>query len=352
MVSAMFPSEYAKPMFPVGPNNAWHGSGVVTPSGNFLYVYSDGNSIWEATYKGWVEFLYDKQALSDVGGVWFDGLPDTNVEAIGEYGGDPILGAACTVFWEGGTLWIVACYKTGTGAGAHSWTHLFQSPSGEGGDWSLADTIQSGLSGLGLSALPIDSCAGPPLVVGGAWVMAVSKWTTGESLRPAIWRGSPGGGWTCVYEQPFGIFGVFGGMGSREVVETASGSLLWSAWSDSIADPMLGTRFVGAYSNDGGSSWTPFEDLPVDPGELLPHHQQLGAAGRIQYRANENQIEQATDPIAGPWEAMWRLNLDRGRGAQAMLWREIIPGTWMLFSHDKVWWMFGGWVVGRNGMTW
>lgn len=339
-------------MFPVGPNNAWHGSGVVTPSGSFLYLYSDGNVIREATYAGWVEFLYDKQALSDIGGVWFTGLPDSDVAAITEYDGVALVGPACTVFWEAGTLWVVACYRTGSGGAAKGWIHLYRSPSGEGGDWEFVDTIQGPITGVGISSIPDDSCAGPPLVAGGAWVLAASRWTSGENLRPAIWRGSPGGGWTCVHDHAVGPFGVFGGMGSREVVATADGTLLWSAWSDSFADGTLGTRFVGAYSTDDGASWTKFADTPVDPAEFFPRHQQLGAAGRDQYRANNNAIERTTDPLGGEWEQLWRLTFDRGRAAQSMLWREIITGVWMLFSHDKVWWMFGGWVVGRNGMTW
>jgi hypothetical protein len=343
-------------MFPAGVESAWHGSGVVTPSGNFLYVYVGEDDIREAKWAGWVQLLHDKIANEDVNGVWFEGNPDSDDLIIDSYGGIPLWEPVCTVFWEGGQLWLVANYGTldDDDVWHGGWTHLYLSPSGEGGDWTLYDTIQAKPGDLTTPNGVADRVAGPPTVVGGEWVMSIAWWDDGGNTQPAIWKGTPGGGWTKVHSQGFGPGGAFGGMGSRMVNEGPSGSLLWSAWSgsfDATGDPGL-TRFVGAESTDGGNSWTAYPSPELNygnPEDDVQRHQFLGTGVTFTYRANNSHLEQSLDPVDGPWEAMWPLNLDRGRDAQSMLWREIVPGVWLLFSHDKVWWMFGGWVVGAIG---
>lgn len=346
-------------MFPAGVGVS-HGSGVTTPSGAFLYVYSDNtHQIRESVFPGWTEFLHDKTANTDISGTWWTGKPSVDRVAVGDRAGDELWWPACSIFWQDGTLWMVAQYKVAApgstptlgnaGDPVANYVDLYTSPSGEGGDWTFHSVVQTGPTGWGSGAPAVgDLVVGPPLDIDGTWVMSITEWFGIGDMRPAIYRGAPGG-LVKVHHETFGPGGGYANGASRMIGE-AAGRLLWSCWSDSVPGP-LGTRFVGAYSDDSGASWTHYDDLldPDGDGDLYHRHCQLGSASDATYRNDGRLLQRSTSPTTGPWEPLWYLRVERGRGAVATIWRQVSPGAWLLFSHDKVWAMFGGWVVGAIG---
>lgn len=106
MTSTAFPPPQSVPIFPAGPG-VLHGSGVLTPSGTFLYVYADAEGFHEARYVRGIVGLRDATAGTAGSGpslvTWREGQPDSRTQIFG-----CSLGAICVWRRDGRLLATVS----------------------------------------------------------------------------------------------------------------------------------------------------------------------------------------------------------------------------------------------------
>lgn len=352
-------------IFPVR-QRVLHGSGVVTADGRVLYVYvpnvatdgaNGGGAVRGVYFPNAVELAHKVRVVSNTTkpyrvGVPIEGTDHCIIDA--ERGNK----SACSVWRTGNTLYLAAMYPDAeavSGPGVLMRTELWVSPSGNGGDWVRSGDIQpprlyEGGYGYMRSSRQMTLGVGTP--VAGGFLLPITKWMAdglGTALgwtRPSVKLGN-GSSWSDVDEHRYYIGGSYGYGNTRRVVPH-NGEYFWNSWGNVERDK-------SGYSADG-TSWTEFNTLPLSNDSESPY---LISEGGWLYRMRGYAIWRTTDPRVGWEQATDRLNMgaltlnntEVYGAAGGYLWQEISPQVWALFSHDKVWFVFGGWLLGAIGRS-
>lgn len=375
-MSLLWPHQGYAPRFPAGPG-VLHGSAVACRDGRVLYVYSErgggtfgnGGRIRGVYFASVADFVHDYKPV--------DGGPSTRYlqpEAIP--GSDHVIIdgriGACSVWWMGGQLMLTANYRVWQDEERTvdmQFNRLFTSPSGNGGDWVLHSELQPPMVRTGPAwymgsdglAAAFTRQAGVGTLTSAGWVVPSTVWldSLGYGARTGLFL--VGGG--KVLDLGFGFLGgTYVSAAGRQIAGAPGAGWWWEASGNVSPTARVAT-------SPTGGSWTVAPSSPG--GRLMPDRQPLAYDAGIWYRASNDVsgvssrlgIESAPDPVNGPWSSVVPVlrggnihTSDPGRLVgtwmqNGMLRQDLAPGQPVLYSHDKVWHMFGGWLLGAIGRS-